>query len=396
MTPRTTRRLVIALACVLVLALSAAATSGASSHRAAAPAAGPQQITIGAALPLTGAFAGFGATWINGVRLAYLEINRSGGINGKKIKLYIEDWASDTAKSVQVFQKFAEVNKASVVLGGGSGAILAQAALANRTETVLLNAAAQTPAMRTAGPYVFSNINDANKEADDLVRFMTRKLAIKKAIILWVDNATGAGGRDGLQLAAKKYGVEIMDTVSHSFTDFNFRTVLARIKDKNPPAVLIASHREHTGQILKQAKELGLKTTFLGLSPTVGDDTIEIAGKDGIEGMYTIRSQFDVTQNDPKVKTFVQSYRKAFKSEPDIYAAHFYDAMYLIKDAAEKRGAKDGPSFAKAFATYNGHGNKNRYFGVAGPIAFDADGMVRKTNFIMQVKNGELKLVPAK
>ncbi len=375
----------------LALSLLVAGTSGARTNEKAAPAATTKpQIVIGAALPLTGAFAGFGATWFNGVRLAYNQINRSGGINGKKIKLYIEDWASDTAKAVQVFQRFAEVNKAQVVLGGGSGAILAQAAVANRTQTVLLNAAAQTPAMHESGPYVFSNINDANKEAADLVRYASRKLGIKRAIVTWVDNATGQGGRDGILAAAKRYDIEIIDSISHSFTDFNFRTVVARIKADNPPAVFVASHREHTGQLLKQAREAGLTTTWLGLSPTVGDDTIQIAGNAAIEGFYTIRSQFDVTQNQPKVKAFVTAYKKAFKSDPDIYAAHFYDAMFLIKDAAEKRGARSGPTFARAFESYNGHGKKNRYFGVAGPIAFDKDGMVRKPNFIMQVKSGKL------
>lgn len=387
-------RLITMFVLALSLSLLVAGTSAARTDVQASPAVTAKpQIVIGAALPLTGAFAGFGATWINGVRLAYNQINRAGGINGKRVKLYIDDWASDTAKSVQVFQKFAEVNKVHVVLGGGSGAILAQAAVANRTKTVLLNAAAQTPAMRQSGPYVFSNINDANKEAEDLVRFASRKLGIKRATIAWVDNATGQGGRDGLLAAAKRYDIEIIDSVSHSFTDFNYRTVVARIKDKNPPAVFVASHREHTGQLLKQAREAGFGATWLGLSPTVGDDTIQIAGNAAIQGFYTIRSQFDVTQNQPKVKAFVTAYKKAFKSAPDIYAAHFYDAMFLVKAAAEKRGARSGPTFAKAFASYNGHGDKNRYFGVAGPIAFDKDGMVRKSNFIMQVKAGKLVLV---
>lgn len=388
-------RLLVSGTLAVSIALLAAGTTGARSELTATSAQAKPQIVIGAALPLTGPFAGFGATWIDGVRLAYTQINRAGGINGKKVKLYIEDWATDTAKSVQVFQKLATVNKVDVVLGGGSGAILAQSAVADRTQTVLINAAAQTPAMRQSGPYVFSVINDANKEADDLVRYAARKQGVKRAIITYVDNATGQGGRDGLLLAAKKYDVDVIDTVSHSFTDFNFRTVLARMKDKQPPAVFVASHREHTGQLLKQAREVGLSTKWFGLSPTVGDDTIQIAGNAGIEGFYTIRSQFDVTQNQPSVKKFVTAYKKSFKSSPDIYAAHFYDAMFLVKAAAE-RGATDGPSFAKALQSFNGHGNKNRFFGVAGPIAFDSDGMVLKVNFIMQVQAGKLVLQKAK
>jgi branched-chain amino acid transport system substrate-binding protein len=394
MSSRRTFRYLLTGATIAALALVSAG-SGVARPTANTARVGPQ-ITIGAALPLTGPFAGFGATWINGVKLAWIEINRSGGVNRRPLKVSIEDWASDTAKAVQVFQKFVDVNKAPVVLGGGSGAILAQAAVANRTRTVLLNAAAQTPAMRQAGNYVFSNINTADEEALDLVRFMKTKLKIDKAIIYYVDNATGQGQRDGLTAACKKLGVEIIDTVSHSFTDTNYRTVLARMRSKNPPAVLVGSHREHTGLTLKQASEIGFKTTWLGLSPTVGDDTIQIAGRDAIEGFYTVRSQFDVTQNSPRVKKFVQDYKKRFGSAPDIYAAHFYDAVYMVKRAAEQRGAKDGPSFQKAFASLNGHGEKNRFRGVAGPVVFDRDGMVVKSNFILQVTSGNLKLVRQK
>jgi branched-chain amino acid transport system substrate-binding protein len=383
-----------ALSATAIATLVALLAVGSSAARPAAEAAtrGPQ-ITIGAALPLTGAFAGFGVTWVAGVRLAVAEINRTGGINGRPAKLVIDDWASDTAKAVQVLQKQINVNKAPVVLSGGSAAILAQAPLAERSRTVLLNAAAQTPRMREAGNYTFSNINDANKEADDLVRFMVRNLKIKRAIIYWVDNATGQGQRDGLAAAARRYGVQIIDTVSHSFTDTNYRTVLARMKDRNPPVVLVGSHREHTGLTLKQAREIGFKTRWLGLSPTVGSDTIKIAGKPAIENFYTIRSQFDVTQKQKRVKRFVTAYKKRFKTAPDIYAAHFYDAVYMIKWAAEKRRAKDGASFQRAFASLDGRPKTARFTGVTGATIFDRDGMVRKPNFILQVKNGAMKLV---
>lgn len=382
-----------ALIAGLVVVLALAAAGGAAGSGAAKG----KQVTIGAALPLTGGFAAYGATWKNAVVLAQNEINRTGGINGQRLKLPIEDWATDTAKAVQAFSKLATVNKANVILGGGSGAILAQAPLADRYQVPLINAAAQTPQMRGAAKYLFSAINDANVESEDLVRFMVKQLGIKRAIIYYVDNATGQGQRDGLLAATKKLGVEVMDVVSHSQTDTNYRTVLAKMKSQNPPAVLVGTHWENMGFTLKQAAEIGFKPTWLTLSPAWGDPTLEIAGKAASEGVYTIRSPFDLTQNQGRTKQFVESYKKRFGSAPDVYAAHFYDAIFLVKAAIERAGGKtDGASIAKALHTFNGSGAKNRFGGVSGPIVFDKDGMTRQPNFIMQIKNGELTLVKRK
>jgi len=386
------RRRPIAAALVAFCALVSAAVAVASttSHRASSP------VVIGAALPLTGGFSAYAATWKNGVVLAQNEINTSGGIAGRRLSLPIEDWGSDTAKSVQVFTDLATVKHASAIIGGGSGAILAQAPLSDRYNVPLVNAAAQTPAMRGAAHYLFSDINDASAEAADLVRYMVKQLHITRAIIYYVDDATGQGQRDALTASCKKYGVTIIDTLSHSFTDTNYRTVIAKMKSENPPAVLVGSHWENTGYTLKQSVELGFKPTWLTLSPAWSDVTLGIAGAPASEGLYTIRSSFDLGQG-AKAHAFISHYTKRFGSAPDVYAAHFYDAVYLIKAAILRAGGKtDGTSIMKAIHTFNGHGDKNRFFGVSGAIAFDSQGMTRQPNYILRIHNGKMVLVTKK
>jgi branched-chain amino acid transport system substrate-binding protein len=375
-----------------VAVVAALALAGCGNDEAASGGGGGGgPVKIGAPLPLTGDFAAYAETWRNGTQLAVDEINKAGGIKGRKIELTVEDWASDDAKSVSVFTKLANVNKVAVELGGGSGAILAQSPIANRAKTPLINAAAQTPEMREGGDYAFSVINDASVEAEDLVRYAKDELGISEAVIYYVDNPTGEGGRAALEAASKKLGVKIIDSVAHSFQDTNYRTVLSRIKSKNPPAIFVASHWENTGLSLKQAKELGLETTWLGLSPTVSDVTVETAGKDAIEGFYTVRSEYDVksAERGTPAAEFVDKYKARFKKAPDIYAAHFYDAVYLVKAAMEK-GATDGQSLQKELTSFS---EGSAFDGVTGATAFDQDGMVRKGNFIMVVKNGTAEVV---
>lgn len=372
----------LAIGCLALVACGGASgtTSGASK--------GP--LVIGATFPLTGSYAAYGETWKNGTLLAADEINAGGGLNGRQIKVQIEDFASDTAKGVQAFTKLADVDKAPVILGGASGAILAQAPVANRDKVVLLNIAAQPPEMRkVAGQFLFSNINDANAEAADLVRYMKEDAGISAAIIYYVDDATGKGQQAGLALATKTYSVRTIDTIAHSLTDENYRTLINKMKSENPPAVLVGSHWEQTGYTLKQAAELGFSPKWFGLSPTVSDTTVNIAGKDAIEGMYTVRSQYDALLTSTATKKFIDNYKKKYKADPDIYAAHAYDAVYQVKQAA-LAGATDGASFAKELGKMNA---QHPFKGVSGEIAFDKDHMVRQPGYIFQVKAGKLVLV---
>jgi branched-chain amino acid transport system substrate-binding protein len=372
-------------------ALAIAGCGGDDEQAASGGGGGDGPVKIGAALPLTGDFSAYAETWRNGMKLAVDEINQAGGIDGRQIEVVTEDWASDDAKAVSVFTKLANVDKVPIELGGGSGAILAQSPIANRSQTVLMNSAAQTPEMREGGDFVFSNINDATVEAEELVRYMKEDLGISEALIYYVDNPTGEGGRAALEFAAEQAGVTIIDSVAHSFQDTNYRTVLSRIKQKNPPAILVASHWENTGLSLKQAEGLGLETTWLGLSPTVSDVTVEASGKEAIEGFYTVRSEYDVKAEEEGTPAaeFVSKYEEAFGKAPDIYAAHFYDAVYLIKAAVEK-GATDGPSMQKTLAGFD---ESSPHEGVTGATAFDQDGMVRKDNYILVVKDGKPKVI---
>lgn len=393
--PRPKVGLLALLSLVVLLALVACGGEQAAEQPATEPgdeaAAPAAPLKIGAAFPLTGDFAAYGETWRNGTQMAVDEINEAGGVNGSPIQLAMEDWATDDARAVTVFTKLANVDRVPVILTGGSGAVLAQAPVANRTQTVLLNGAAQTPALAEAGEYAFSNINTADAEAADLVRFMKEELGISEAVIYYVDNPTGEGGRAGLEAAAEQFDVRIIDSVAHSFQDTNYRTVLSRIRGMNPPAVIVASHWENTGISLRQAREIGLETTWLGLSPTVSDVTIEASGVEAIEDFYTIRSEYDIEKEEEgPTKEFVDKYVERFGAEPDIYAAHFYDAVYMLRDLAEN-GATDGASFAEALSAL---GESNPWTGgVTGEVAFDENGMVRKGNYILVVKSGQLGLV---
>src|SRR5437660_10830298 len=80
-------------------------TFGASLARSTAALA--QDITVGAAGPMTGGEATFGRQFKNGAEQAVADINAAGGVLGKKLKLEIGDDACDPKQARSVAEKFA-------------------------------------------------------------------------------------------------------------------------------------------------------------------------------------------------------------------------------------------------------------------------------------------------
>src|SRR3954463_5916588 len=84
------------------------------------------EIVIGTHQDLSGPIKTWGVPVANGMKLAVEEINAAGGINGRKLRLIIEDSAYDPKKAVLASQKLVEKDKVLAVIGGmGSAPVIA-------------------------------------------------------------------------------------------------------------------------------------------------------------------------------------------------------------------------------------------------------------------------------
>lgn len=342
--------------------------------------------TIGATIALTGVSASAGELWRNGATLAAEEINAEGGIDGRQVDLIVEDTATETSRAVSAYSKLASRDDAPVVVSGSSTAVLAQAPISTRTKTVLLNAAAQSPEIRGVSPYVFSVINDSTTESQDLVAYAADQ-GVESGIIVFQNDASGEGNGNSLEAAMQENGIEVTAKLQQNKEDKDYRSLVARIKGANPPAVFLASGLEPVGFLLKQSREAGVDTQWYGLSLAFTDAVTEAAGKEGVEGLITIKSNYVLNTGKGQAKDFVDAYEKRFDSDPDEYAAHFYDAIYIIKHAVENGGGDDGEALMQSLAKIT---PDSPFEGVTGPNGFDEEHTITQPNVILRVSDGEL------
>ena len=113
-------------------------------------------IKIGAILPLTGDAAQWGIPPQKGAELAVEEINKAGGINGKKLKLIVQDTKCEPKAGVSSFQKLISDKEIRIVIGGVCSSVtLAVAPIAEKNKILLISPASTNPKITNAGDYIF-------------------------------------------------------------------------------------------------------------------------------------------------------------------------------------------------------------------------------------------------
>ena len=350
-------------ACIIILALTLSSFGCAKKE--------PEEVKIGAVLPLTGDAAKWGESSKRAIDLAIDEINTGGGINGKKIKVIYEDDQGNAAAGTSAMNKLATVDKVPVVIGAlFSSVTLAMAPIAESNKVVLISPASTAPKISEAGDYIFRNVAPDTFEAKEMAAFALKKVKFKRVAILYINNDYGVGLKNVFETEFKTLGGEIVGVESFEQGGTDFRAQLTKIKNAKPDAVYMPGYPPEMAQIMKQARELKISTQFLSVTVFEDAKVLEIAGK-AAEGVIYTTQVFDPEAKDEVVQKFVTAYRDRYQATPDIFAGLSYDAAKIVALAMQQGGFQ---SEQIKNAIYKVQG----FHGVTGLTTFDSNGDVTK------------------
>lgn len=345
-----------------------------------------EQVEIGALLPLSGPGANYGKWEKQGIDLAVEEINGAGGIDGKDLVIVYEDIMSDPQKAVSAYNKLISVNKISSSVAGISSVVLALAPIADNNKTVLMNCGGISPRIpEVTGNYVFSNIVDGSLEVTKMAEYIHDSLKINRVSLFTINSAAGIDAKNTFQKVFEKLGGEILSTEFHDPGASDFKSQILKLKSTKPEAVYLTSFTKESAIILKQAKELDFNTRWFSYAPFEGDEILNIAGS-AAEGVIYTSQAFDPHSNDPRVKSYQEKYYKKYGEYSEIYAATFYDGIYMISEAMKNSGLtgteiRDGLRRLQDFS------------GVTGKIKFDSRQVAVKPIIFKIVKNGSFQIL---
>jgi branched-chain amino acid transport system substrate-binding protein len=345
-------------------------------------------IRVGFYGSLTGDGASFGQSSKEGTALAIDEINAAGGLlGGRKIALIAEDDQSKPEEASSAVTKLVTLDQVVAVIGEvASRRSLAAAPVAQKYHVPMITPASTNERVTAVGDYIFRVCFIDPFQGEVLAKFAYNDLKARKVAILKdIQQDYSVGLTESIVQHFKALGGTVIDPVSYSSGDSDFKSILTQVRNAKPDAVFATGYYTEAGLIVRQARELGMTMPFLGGDGWVGDSLKN--GREALANTF-ISNHYSGDNPDPVVQNFEKSYRAKYGHAPDSIAALGYDAGKVLADALTRAGSTDGPKVRDALAATDVNG-------VTGHLKMNAQRNVDKPAVIQEVTyaNGEAKFV---
>lgn len=339
------------------------------------------EIVVGEFASLTGGNASFGQSSHKGTQLAVDEINATGGLLGKKIKLITEDDQSTAGQPATIVQKFISQDKVIAVLGEvASSKSLEAAPICQQNKIPMISPASTNPKVTEVGDYIFRVCFIDPFQGTVMAKFAQSKGWKRVAVLTDVKQDYSVGLAKFFVEGFKKNGGEIVKEQSYSTGDKDFKAQLTSMKSLKPEAIFLPGYYGEVSLIAKQAKLLGLKCPLLGGDGWVGDSLLKVAGN-SLDGSF-FSCHFSAQDKSPVVQSFVEKFKAKNGAVPDDMAALGYDSAMILAEAIKKAGTTDGDKLREAIAATKDHP------GITGSITLDEQRNARKPAVILKIADG--------
>ncbi|MDE1941599.1 MAG: ABC transporter substrate-binding protein [Betaproteobacteria bacterium] len=318
-----------------------------------------EPIKVGLSGPFTGGSSPMGLSMRDGVRLATDEINKAGGVLGRKIQLIERDDEAKNERGVQVAQEL--INREKVVADVGfintGVALAAQRFYEEAKIPVINNVATGSLITKQFLPpdykdnYIFRTSANDGIQSHMIVEEAITKRHFKKVAILADSTNYGQLGREDLEKALAAKGIKPVAVEKFNIKDTDMTAQLLRAKEAGAQAILTYGIGPELAQIANGMAKLGWKVPMIGSWTLSMANFIDNAGANS--NGARMPQTFIQEPNTPKRKAFIDAYLKAYhpangRIPSPVSAAQGYDSMYLLAAAIKQAGSTNGPAIRAA------------------------------------------------
>ena len=368
--------------------LKAAVAFGALMLASGGVSAQQPTLKFGLAMPLTGGQALYGNDQVKAAQWAVDEINKKGGINGKKLEMVLLDTQADPQVGIQAVNRLVSVEKVPVFVTAWSGVVKAVAPIANDNKVVELSVGAASPDIAKLGDYVYTTFPLADVDIKAVANYSVKDMGKKKAAVLFINNETGIPAAAVYRDAVTKAGGQIVASESYDQKATDFTGPLLKIRAANPDIVHLQGLVSESPQVIAQARQLGINVPITSYSGIYNPKLIEQLGA-AAEGVIAT-SLAPGASDLPAVKDYVDRWQKEVGRAPNglPYTQYLYDAPVMIAavfSSMDKKGLPmTGENFREEMLAM-----KTFDLPLTGKLEMSQDHTVNKPVYLVEVKNGK-------
>lgn len=317
-----------------------------------------KEIVIGTHLDLSGPVAAGMPAIRNGMQMRLDEANESGGINGRQLRLIVEDNASQPAQAVRAVQKLVRKDEVFAILNSfGSGPNAAAVKGAVEDGVVYFApwaASAVIQAVSGKSPLLYTTVPNYDATMGVGLSWALKNWGAKRVGVIYQEGPFGDLVRRGITQAMKEHNIQPVAEASYKAGDIDFSSQVQRMKGANADLIVAATITRETIGVMAEVKKLGWNDVKVLTSNPGRTMIVAALGKDAVEGLYGIGSwNMHYPDSAPdNVKKWVESFRKRFaNATPDENAMLAYSYTDLFLKGVQAAGRNlTAESFTKAMA----------------------------------------------
>lgn len=315
----------------------------------------PTEILIGTAQDLSGPIVSLSKPAVNGMRMRIDEVNAAGGVNGRKLRLVVEDHGYDPKKAVLAAQKMVQQDKIFAALGS-IGTPTAMAAMPIYLDNKVAHLFPLTGARQMFEPlhdlkYSFSA--PYYEQIRAAMKRVIRDKNLKKICTIYQDDDFGLEVMQGGEHALKDLGMTYAEKTTYKRGATDFSSQVQKMKEAGCDGVVMGTIIRETIGTIATARRLDWNPQFVGTTASYFDIIHKLGGA-AVNGFYsacTINYPYEDDKSE-KVRAWFAGYKDKYKEDPTVLSAYGYVLTDLFIAAVTKAGKDLTPdTLAKALAS---------------------------------------------
>lgn len=372
------------LAAGLVIVGVAAGCGSSGSSGSSGSNSGP--ILVGAALSKTGSYAGDAEFALKGYEYGIDQINKNGGLLGRKLKLVTYDDKSDPGTAVRLYTKLITQDRVNLLLGPySSGITQAVIPLAEKFKMPMMDDEASSATPFKGTHYSIQGQVSSLKYLPDVVDIAKKRgyktMALINQNVIATQEICG-----GVEKEANRVGMKVVYKKDYPTDQTDFSSLVLGAKQANPDVVVACPYLPDSIGIAKEMNQQGLKPKLLAMCIGPVEPDFQKSLGSVANGVITTSAWWP-TINTPGNKEFISGYKAKFSEDPDYHAADAYAGVNVMADAIRKAGSLNNDKINQVLHTQS-------FQTVLGDFKINSSGQQQGyVSYLLQWQNGKLKLV---
>ena len=354
-----------------------------------------KQITLGAAVQMTGALANTGRYYRDAYQFATDRINAKGGVTvagtRQQLALKLYDNQSDVNLGVRQYVQLVSQDKVNALLGPfSSNDALDDSSVAEKYQVPMVQGGGASSQIFSRGyRYVFGTLPPADDYFASTIKMLLELTPAPKTVaLISANDSFDVSVAKGTRKILGKAGLQIVADQQYPEHNSEFTTILSLIKSKDPDVILWSGHEPQALNFIRAAKSLGVSPKLM-YSFTVGVPTADFRKALGADAEWA----FGMTPWLPSgalkddwfgdAKVFAKEYQDKFGYAPDYHAASAVADVEAFAKALEAAGSLEPSRLRDAIAKLDFHC-------LYGHVKFGPNGQISLPQTVIQIQDGQV------